>query len=74
MANLTRAERHNRMLNETFNFYKNHQESLPAAHLYGRFLEIAVEKLQITEQEAHKNYGQYTVKQWETFLKLGWNK
>ena len=74
MANLTRAERHNRMLDKTFDHYRKHQESLPPAQLYGRFLEIAVEKLQITEQEARSKYGNYTVKQWETLLKLGWNK
>ena len=74
MANLTRAERHNRMLNKTFDHYKNHQNSLPPAQLYGRFLEIATETLNITEKEARTKYGQYTVQQWETLLKLGWNK
>lgn len=74
MANLTRAERHNRMLEKTFEHYRRHQESLPPAHLYGRFLEIAVEKLNITEQEARGKYGNYTVKQWEQLLNLGHNK
>ena len=73
MANLTRAQRHNRMLETTFDHYRKHQETLPPAHLYGRFLEIAVEKLGITEQEARTKYGQYTIQQWETLLKLGWN-
>lgn len=74
MANLTRSERHNRMLDNTFGNYRKHQESLPPCMLYGRYLKIAVEKLGITEQEARSKYGQYTVKQWETLLKLGWNK
>lgn len=74
MANLTRAERHNRMLEKTFDHYNKHQQSLPPCHLYGRFLEIAVEKLGISEQEARSKYGNYTVKQWEQLLKLGWNK
>ena len=73
MANLTRAERHNRMLNKTFDFYKQHQESLPSCTLYKRYLEIAQEKLNITIAEARSKYGQYTVKQWETLLRLGWN-
>lgn len=74
MANLTRAQRHNKMLETTFDHYRKHQESLPPCELYARFLEIAVEKLKITIEEARRNYGQYTVQQWESLLKLGWNK
>ena len=74
MANLTRAERHNQMLNKTFEHYHNHQNSLPRCHLYGRFLEISEETLHITKDEARAKYGQYTVKEWEQLLKLGWNK
>lgn len=74
MANLTKSERHNRMLETTFNHYRNHQESLPGCHLYGRYLEIAEEKLNITKEYARSKYGLYTVKEWETLLKLGWNK
>lgn len=73
MANLTRAERYNRMLNKTFDHYKQHQENLPSSHLYKRYLEIAEDKLNITNAEARSKYGQYTVKQWEAVLKLGWN-
>ena len=74
MANLTKSERHNRMLNKTLDHYRSHQESLPSCHLYGRFLEIAEETLRITKNEARSKYGLYTVKQWEQLLKLGWNK
>lgn len=74
MANLTRAERHNKMLNTTFDHYNQHQNSLPSCHLYGRFLEIAEERLNIPKDEARGKYGKYTVKQWEELLKLGWNK
>lgn len=74
MANLTKSQRHNKMLETTFNHYRNHQESLPPCHLYGRFLEIAEETLHITKDEARAKYGQYTVQQWESLLKLGWNK
>lgn len=74
MANLTKAERHNRMLNKTFDHYKNHQNSLPSCHLYSRFLELAEQLLNISKDEARTKYGQYTVQQWEQLLKLGWNK
>lgn len=73
MANLTKAQRHNRMLEKTFDHYKAHQQSIPECHLYGRFLEIAIEKLNITIDEARNKYGLYTVQQWESLLKLGWN-
>lgn len=74
MANLTKSERHNRMLEKTFNHYKAHQASLPPAHLYGVFLGKAVEEFQISIDEARSKYGNYTVSQWETLLKLGWSK
>jgi len=68
------AQRYNNRLNKIFDHYRQHQESLPPAHLYGRFLEIAEEKLGISKDEARNKYGLYTVQQWETLLKLGWNK
>lgn len=74
MANLTRAQRHNRMLDKVFNTYREQQVKLPPCELYARFLEIAVEKLKITIDEARSKYGQYTVQEWETLLNLGWNK
>jgi len=74
MANLTRSQRHNRNLDRIFNHYEKHQNSLPPCELYGRFLEIAVSKLNITIDEARSKYGLYTVKQWEQVLSLSWNK
>ena len=74
MANLTRAQRHNRMLDKVFDTYREQQAKLPPCELYARFLEIAVEKLGITEQQARNAYGHYTVQQWESLLNLGWNK
>ena len=71
---LTKAEKHNRMLNSTFDQYNKHQSSLPSCHLYGRFLEIAEEKLNISKEKARNQYGLYTVAQWEKLLKLGWNR
>jgi hypothetical protein len=71
---LTRAEKHNRMLNKTFEAYNKQQESLPPCELYSRFLELAVEKLKINVEEARNKYGLFTVKQWEQVLNLGWNK
>ena len=74
MANISKAERHNRMLNKTFDFYHNHQNNLPSCHLYSRYLEIAREKLSVSIEDARIKYGLYTVKEWETLLNLGWNK
>ena len=74
MANLTRAERHNRMLSKTFENYSKHQNSLPSCQLYNRFLDMAEEKMGITRSEARSKYGQYTVKLLVTLLNLGWNK
>lgn len=74
MANLTKAQRHNKMLETTFTYYRQQQESLPPCQLYSRFLGIAVEKLGISINMARDKYGLYTVKQWESLLKLGWNK
>lgn len=71
---LTKTEKHNKMLDDTFAFYNKHQASLPPCHLYGRYLEIAEEKLGITKDEARNKYGNYTVGEWEQLLKLGWNK
>ena len=71
---LTKAQKHNRMLDRVLDFYNKHQSSLPPCHLYGRFLEIAEEKLNITKDEARRKYGLYTVKEWESLLGLGWNR
>lgn len=70
---LTKAERHNRMLEKTFKQYNQSQESLPPCHLYGRFLEIAEDRLKISKEEARTRYGLYTVSEWEKLLSLGWN-
>jgi len=74
MANLTRAQRHNKMLETTFDHYRKHQASLPPCELYGRFLEMAIDKLGVTKDEARSKYGQYTVQEWEALLNLGWNR
>ena len=71
---LTKAERHNRMMEKTFQHYRQLQSSLPPCQLYGRFLEIAEERLGISKDEARNKYGQYTVQQWEDLLHLVWNK
>jgi len=71
---LTKAEKHNRMLDRVFDNYNEHQKSLPCVHLYSRYLDIATEKLNISRDDARNKYGKYTVGQWEELLKLGWNK
>lgn len=64
------AQRYNNRLNKIFDHYAKHQESLPPCHLYGRFIQIAVEKLNVSETEARSKYGNYTVKEWEKLLSL----
>ena len=53
---LTKAERHNRMMEKTFKHYRQLQSSLPPCQLYGRFLEIAEERLGISKDEARNKY------------------
>jgi len=75
MANYTTgAQRYNKKHAALFDDYRKRQNSLPPCLLYKRFLDIAEEKLNISREEARIKYGQYTVKQWEELLKLGWNK
>ena len=74
MANLTKAQRHNRNLDKVFDNYEKLQNNLPTIGLYIIFLKMAEEKLSISKDEARNKYGLYTVKEWETLLKLGWNK
>lgn len=71
---LTKAEKHNRSFDRIFENYKQQQSSLPPCHLYGRFLDMAVEKLNISKNVARNKYGHYTVAEWERLLNLGWNK
>lgn len=74
MANLTKAERHNKMLNDTFETYRKQQEAkspfLPSCTEYAFFLDKAVERLKITKDEARNQYGLFTYGQWKELLKL----
>ena len=74
MANLTRAERHNRMLNNTFETYRKQQAAkkdfLPTCSEYSYFLDEAEKRLKITREEARNKYGQLTYGQWKELLKL----
>jgi len=74
MNRTTGAQRYNKRLNTIWDNYKTQQNNLPPIELYSRFLEITVEKLNISKDEARNKYGLYTIQQWETLLKLGWNK
>ena len=74
MANLTKAQRHNRNLDRIFNDYNERQNNLPTINLYIIFLKMAEEKLFISKDEAWNKYGHYTVKEWVTLLKLEQNK
>ena len=55
MSNLTKAETHNRMLNNTFDTYPRQQ---------------AVKRLKISRDEARTNYGKFTHGQWKELLQL----
>lgn len=74
MANKTRAQRHNDMLNNTFETYHKQQRQkwdlLPTCTEYAYFLDKAVEKLKISIEEARNKYGLFTYGQWKELLKL----
>ena len=74
MANLTKAQRHNKMLNDTFETYRKQQDIkkdfLPTCTEYAFFLGKAVEKLKISIDEARSLYGQFTYGQWKELLNL----
>lgn len=74
MANLTNAERHNRMLDNAFNTYYKQEEAkkdfLPTISEYSFFLDKAQSKLGITRNEARDRYGKFTHGQWKELLQL----
>ena len=74
MANLTKAERHNKMLNNVFETYRKQQDVkkdfLPTCTEYAFFLGKAVEKFKISIDEARSKYGLLTYGQWKTLLGL----
>ena len=65
---LTKAQKHNRMLENVFNHYNAHQNSIPCEHLMLSYKRIAEEK-----NISMENTAEYTVKQFEQLLKIGWN-
>jgi hypothetical protein len=74
MAKLTKAQRHNKMFEDTFERYRKQEAArkdiLPTCTDYSFFLDKAVEKLKITRDEARDQYGKYTYGQWKELLKL----
>ena len=74
MANLTKSERHNKMLHDTFeNYYKQQaakKDILPTCTEYSYFLEQAEIRLKISRDEARNKYGLFTYGQWKELLKL----
>lgn len=74
MPNLTKAQRHNKMLEDTFNnYYKQEaakKDFLPTITEYSFFLSKAVEKFNITINDARDRYGLYTYGEWKELLKL----
>jgi hypothetical protein len=43
-------------------------DKLPPAKIYGELLYKAISKFDITESEARKRYGSYTIEQWEKLV------
>ncbi len=74
MANISKAERHNRNMDKIFSTYREQQNKLPPAGMYINFIEMAEQKLNISKDAAREKYGLYTIQQWESLLNLGWNK
>lgn len=74
MANLTKAQRHNKMLDDVFNTYHKQEEAkkdfLPTITEYSYFLDKAESKFNITRNEARDKYGKFTHGQWKELLKL----
>lgn len=74
MANLTKAQRHNKMLDDTFNKYYQleaaKKDLLPTCTYYAYYLDTAVEKLKISRDEARDKYGLFACGQWKELLKL----
>lgn len=74
MANISKAERHNRMLDKAFNIYRAQQlekkDFLPTITEYSHFLDEAEKRLKISRDEARDKYGKYTHGQWKELLKL----
>lgn len=74
MANLTKAQRHNKMLEDTYNTYRKQQEAkknyLPTISEYSYFLDKAESQLKISRDEARDKYGKFTYGQWKELLKL----
>ena len=74
MANLTKAQRHNKMLDDTFNSYREQQAAkkdfLPTITEYSFFLDKAQSKFNITRDEARNKYGKFTHGQWKELLQL----
>lgn len=74
MANLTKAQRHNKMMDDVFNTYHKQEEAkkdfLPTITEYSYFLDKAENKFNITRNEACDKYGKFTHGQWKELLKL----
>lgn len=74
MANLTKSERHNRMLNKVFDTYHAQElakkDFLPTCNEYSFFLDKAVSKFKLSINEARDRFGSFTHGQWKELLQL----
>jgi hypothetical protein len=69
---LTKAQRHNNMMDKVFNEYhrirRERKDLLPTVADYTHYLDKATEKLKISRDEARNKYGLYTYFQWSELL------
>ena len=74
MANLTKSQRHNKMLNDTFETYRKQQATkkdlLPTCSEYTFFINKCIDKFKISIDEARNKYCLYTYGQFKELLNL----
>lgn len=71
---LTKAERHNRMMDKVFDTHHKieavRKDLLPSCTDYDFYLTKAEKKFGLERNEARSRFGQFTYGQWKELLKL----
>ena len=49
-------------------YFNSIGDKLPPSKVYGELLDQAIDKFLISNQEARKSYGQFTISQWKQML------
>lgn len=74
MANLTKAQRYNKMFDDVFETYRQQEHArqhlIPSCSDYTYFLNESIKRLEISIEDARNKYGLYTYGQWKELLKL----